>query len=548
MKKYCVILSVVVIVLLSFVSCHENSFVSKSLEEAETLMNEHPDSALRILQGIDAAQLKGRKLQAERSLLLSMAMDKNFIDLTSDSLINIAVDYYKNSKDYERLFQALYYQGRVYQNAKRYNDAMLSFTEAEQIIENVDNDFAKGLLYAQLGELHDRFYNFPKSLEYYTNASICYHDAKCINHVYYAKLSIGCVYVNLNQNDHAEQIVNEVLSWAKDNDRILYDVARNVLSSLYKRSGDIKASMQLFAPEEYSDMPVDNSALAYYYAIGHNKSKALNHLNLAWQSAVDVEDTIRMYDYSYCVNKALGDYEAALSYHEKLIHLQDAIIRSAMQQPLFETQRNYFHSLAENNALQLKNNKILYASAFIITLLLIILIVFYYRYQLMQKQRRLEDYIDLQRELETRISDKDNEIDSINTHVRELFSHQYELLNKLCKIYYETPGSNKERAIYSKVEKEIESFKTNSDFFDRMEQIVNDCNDNVMMKLRNGMPMLKPREYRLFCFLCAGFSAKAISLFTDDIPANIYVKKKRLKNKILAEKPEGWQDILSFIE
>ncbi len=190
-------------------------------------MNECPDSALLVLRGIDCSGLKSRKLNAEHSLLLSMTLDKNYIDLTSDSLINIAVDYYRHRKDYERRFLSLYYQGRVYQNAKQYSKAMLSFTEAEQIIDKVDDDFAKGHLYAHLGSLYDTFYNFPRSLESYIDAEHFYANANRINHVNYAKLSIGCAYVNMNRMEDAEQILEEVIEWGRRNNMLFIVPVKN---------------------------------------------------------------------------------------------------------------------------------------------------------------------------------------------------------------------------------------------------------------------------------------------------------------------------------
>jgi hypothetical protein len=41
-------------------------------------------------------------------------------------------------------------------------------------------------------------------------------------------------------------------------------------------------------------------------------------------------------------------------------------------------------------------------------------------------------------------------------------------------------------------------------------------------------------DFRLVCYCIAGFSAKAISVFTGNSTGNIYMKKSRLKAKINA--------------
>ena len=67
----------------------------KDLDDVESYIQERPDSALFVLEGIDRLNLNTRGLKARHGLLLSMALDKNFIDLTSDSLIAPVVEYYE---------------------------------------------------------------------------------------------------------------------------------------------------------------------------------------------------------------------------------------------------------------------------------------------------------------------------------------------------------------------------------------------------------------------------------------------------------------------
>ena len=50
--------------------------------------------AFRVLEGIDKSELTSKELEAKYALLLSQALDKNYIDLQSDSIIAPAVRYY----------------------------------------------------------------------------------------------------------------------------------------------------------------------------------------------------------------------------------------------------------------------------------------------------------------------------------------------------------------------------------------------------------------------------------------------------------------------
>ena len=87
------------------------------MARAEMLMHTLPDSALFILTNIEAGQLQNRHDRALYSLLYSQALDKNYIDITSDSIISTAVHYYSKSKNFNRKAQSLYYLGRIHCNA-----------------------------------------------------------------------------------------------------------------------------------------------------------------------------------------------------------------------------------------------------------------------------------------------------------------------------------------------------------------------------------------------------------------------------------------------
>ena len=117
--------------------------------------------------------------------------------------------------------------------------------------------------------------------------------------------------------------------------------------------------------------------------------------------------------------------------------------------------------------------------------------------------------------------------------ISNMFSKQYELLNKLTSTFYETHGCNKDKeAIYKYVSKEIERLSSDKKAIQQLEDLVNLYRGNIMSLIRQELPSLTEMEFRLLCYFCAGFSAKAISIFTGDTTNNIYVKKSRIKDEI----------------
>ena len=144
-----------ILLFLMITGCRKQYPVEEKLLQAETVMNEYPDSALNLLKGIAQPELQTQAHHARYALLYSQALDKNYIDLTSDSLINIAVDYYKDRDDVRAKFFSFYYLGRIYTNANNPTQATLAYMEAEQLVDELGDDYATGLLYNQMGTIYE---------------------------------------------------------------------------------------------------------------------------------------------------------------------------------------------------------------------------------------------------------------------------------------------------------------------------------------------------------------------------------------------------------
>ena len=134
-------------IILCLTSCTQHSKHWETLKQVDSFIEERPDSALTVLRGMDKKALSGKEEEAKHALLLSMALDKNYIDKTNDSLINIAVDYYKDRDDVRAKFLSYYYQGRIYTNANNLTQATLAYLEAEQLVDALGDDYYAGLLY-----------------------------------------------------------------------------------------------------------------------------------------------------------------------------------------------------------------------------------------------------------------------------------------------------------------------------------------------------------------------------------------------------------------
>ena len=197
-------------------------------------MNEDPDSAWAVLNAISPDEMGQNRNRALYALLYTQAQDKTYRDEANDSLISVAVDYYRHTGDVRHKFLSFYYKGRVHFNAKDYLGATTCYMEAEQLAGEVGDDYLAGLLYAELGRIYRLYYDYPKSLEAHQKAAECYERAGKIRHRNYMWLNQALVFRNLNRFDESEQLLRMALESAqKGGDRTLVKTCMGSLVMLY---------------------------------------------------------------------------------------------------------------------------------------------------------------------------------------------------------------------------------------------------------------------------------------------------------------------------
>lgn len=112
---------------------------------------------------------------------------------------------------------------------------------------------------------------------------------------------------------------------------------------------------------------------------------------------------------------------------------------------------------------------------------------------------------------------------------------RFDTLDRLCQTYYESQGTKAERkAMIEKVRSLIEELRSDSGLFAEMEQCVNDCRSNMLARLKEESPELKPDELRLFVYLASNLSHRTIALLLDENIDVVYKRKSRLKAKVNA--------------
>ncbi|MBO5500138.1 MAG: hypothetical protein J5990_12210 [Bacteroidales bacterium] len=141
-------------IVLCVLYCSSCTTRTQNLEKIADFISTEPETALEMLEGIDSDRLASRKDKAFHSLLLSMALDKNCIDICNDSIISSALSYYSRKGDPLDRCRTFYYAARVYENGMNYEKSMEYLTKAESLTDNIEDNYLKALILSGKGRLY----------------------------------------------------------------------------------------------------------------------------------------------------------------------------------------------------------------------------------------------------------------------------------------------------------------------------------------------------------------------------------------------------------
>ena len=116
------------------------------LVHAESVMFDHPDSALHILETMPMPSARwDKENHALWCLLVTQAQYKQVMKIPSDSLVRIAYDYYKPTNNARRKAMSALYMGDINYELRNIEEALQYYLEGKTEVEKTD-DYKTGYL------------------------------------------------------------------------------------------------------------------------------------------------------------------------------------------------------------------------------------------------------------------------------------------------------------------------------------------------------------------------------------------------------------------
>ena len=253
------------------------------LDDVESFISEDPERALSVLDSLSSSgELPGHGDKARFALLYSMALDKNYIDSIDDSLINIAVDWYKRHGTADEKLKAYYYQGRIYQNAGDKESAMESFVKAEAYVEDAEDDVAAGLLYDAMSNIALEIFDDDSVLKFCRKAEYHYRKAGDKNRYAYALLGLAIYYTTEGQYTELSLALDTIRMFWNDLDIRTKDSYYQLRLGEFKETGQyekLESGLEEYI-REFPEDTINWMSVSEYYLVLGNARQALSSLEI----------------------------------------------------------------------------------------------------------------------------------------------------------------------------------------------------------------------------------------------------------------------------
>lgn len=320
-------------------SCRDGGRSESILRTADSLMEEHPDSALAILKR-DSLEIcrSGKDFRLWYALSRTEADDKCYIQHVSDSSIRIAAGCYDSYGSALQRVRADYLLGRVYCDMHLYGHALTSFNKA--IAVDAENDSVinrykaraatwAGYVYEVEG-LHKDALRYNKLAYGYAKKA-----GAQVTEIYSLR-DIGRSYRDLKRNDIAMPYYQQAAKKAKAiDDANLYNMVMEELAGIYIEEGRLDEAYAALNTKFLATTDKDIASHYYIWAMYFEKIGQLDSAVAYDKRGMKYSEISIKRDVSLDLARLLmkqGKRDEAMEYYEKYSVYSDSVEASELKE------------------------------------------------------------------------------------------------------------------------------------------------------------------------------------------------------------------------
>ena len=513
------------------------------LVHAESVMFDHPDSALHILEDMPMPSARrDKENHALWCLLTSQAQVKLIMKISSDSLVRIAYDYYKPTNNARRKAMSALYMGDINYDLGNIEEAMQYYLEGKTEVEKTDDYKTGYLIMSSLGKL----YLYRRLADYALEACTKAYDyaVKDSNKRYQmtSLQNLARCYCISDKLPEAIDIYHKCSDLALEigyrNNQYYYDV-QSEIALVYTNSLQYEKSLEIL--KTFPKIYQHNSLIGTNYLMLSQYDSAYLYLNKALNTD-NVYAKKAIYNSLYELADTPEYRKYLKSYCDSLLFYTDSVMSLDKGKEIIAYKEKYDHQKLITEQQRLKLEK---ADAqrmmFIITICLIVaiaVVAYLYQKRLVRKEttirkqsEQLQDYMLQLHEYETQLMQNNRYMEELKEQLsgQEMNSeelHEYReqidslqvensrLSEKINSLQYHI---NDYSSKLDKARREADKFRNLSEeilYLKQRERVLTDYvvdNDRLVKELREKCRVLEAGEWETLEQMCESTYSNFVS-------------------------------------
>ena len=526
----------------------------RSMERAEQLLEEAPEEALRVMEGVDGEALRTEEDRARYALVYSEACYYSYIDVDVDTLTQSMMRYYLESDDHNQRARAMFQHAVVAYNGGELAEAIVALTEAEESLAKRANRKLEGAVQRLKGNIYSEGCLYLNAYDAYVAAREIYAELGLEEHVQFLDYDIGGTLIQLRRMEEAKVTLERVLDYAigVEDANLVCAVAHELLDlSIYLDDYDMcREYVELFEREGVLLYGEPHFVCAKAMLVAHDGG--LEEALALVDEAEAMEDDLEWADVEYAryiIHRNVGDGEGALYWQEQSVNAQDEMLLQVIEQPVLNVEveklRSDLDAELRERELVRERNAMIYVVVAVVVVAVVVALSLYARYRIRRKDSEIASYIETIESLRTDIERIPRDMAS---SITALYRDRFSELNELCDIYYDHSGSSRHKSlVFNKVLETIETIKGDSSRIDELGAMVDNYRDNALQRLKSVLPRISERDYRVALYAFAGFSNRAIALFIDSDPVAVSKIKYNIKSKLKGVEAADCEQLIALL-
>ena len=521
------------------------------IEQAQQLVEQMPDSALTLLDMVNAASF-GNAAKAEYVLLRVQARSNAGLDLSKDTEIFQAKEYFTRRKNREKAALVCFYAGETLFAQGKVTEAVEFYLEANDFTNQLSDDQFKGRIFNRIGDANYMLVLYEHSLSCWMQALVFYRAAGNMRSEIGSMIKIGNCYLLENQNDSAFALYRraERMAYSQNDTTMQLAVLQN-MGVAYMEKGDQERAVDMYhaalvlATRRDSVQLFSNLASLYWDAGQPDTAFTYNNIALTLlDSTVNNPLLLNIYHQMLLIEAHKGNGDKVIDYFSKYLECLDEVLDTEEKKSLLDIQRKYDFEKAQSEYSIKKRN-------FVIAILSALIAAFGFMFWSLNLRKgkkqhertiaRLLLQLDALHEMKDQLQKLKAEANSANensdteelNHLKKRYDEQLRTFTRqyfhiLSRIEFEFKNTPDETPVKMERINRILFGSAHIDFWSATEKLIP---ERLPEKIKKICPELDKTELRICCLTYLNVDTAAMSLALGVKDSTIYSLNSRIREK-----------------